>query len=316
MISMGSGPSAVVASGGITSAICVRPLGNRAMGGVVRGRVPSTVVNAAKKRTKLRVYLRLLRGNCLSRRNAGLLKVGPRAVGTVEGRRTLQSALRGINRPCMSTGILPASTRYIAFTNRVNFPMLVDPTFAPSFSRPVHYRGTSSVLSNFNDYTRQSLMGRMCMEGYISSCGRIRFITVHSSFNGYVDMDDARGVSDINVRSNSDVIIVPTRALASDRAMELHETTEGVTSCLGVRKDYGIHFTVGSSNDRCVILTIRPRLGHAATLISGTANCPVTRVSTGVTLKCGLCRVGGSVANIAATTGRPTVSCYTMGIPE
>lgn len=315
-ILIGSGPTAVVASARVTSRICVRPLAIRSMSQVVHRRCPSTVLPALNKRVNLGLTMTLNGANVLSRLGVRVLNAGLTSVSRTRSHRGFGRLVRHLGRPMPTSGAMNAITRTLRFTRRVNCPIVIQPTFAVNNANNNVYRGSSSLGTVTTGNLSLSPTARYLVRGSVTNCGRVRFRMVHSTTSGTVMIYYVRGFSPINVRANSSVIFTPYRALSSHRCRVLHSYTLGLVQTLGVRNNYGIRLTLSPGDCRCGIVRIGPQISHSSTLTSGTANCPVTGVTTGVTIKLALSRVGGPIAKAAFTRFRPTLSCMIYGVPH
>lgn len=139
---------------------------------------------------------------------------------------------------------------------------------------------------------------------------------IHSHFSGYVAIYGVRGFSPLNVRANRSVIVTPSRALAGGRCRGLHRLTVHVVHRVNVINRYGMRCTFSPRSRSCQIVRMGTHLSHSSTLTSGTANCPLTFITTGLKLNCKLFSLGGSMAGAASTFFRPTLSCIIYGVPH
>lgn len=311
IILVGSGPTAVVASARVTSGICVRPLGLRCITEVVHRREPSTVLPSLNNRANLGLYIRLTGGNILGRYSIRVLNAHFRTVRETRSERLFGRLYRGLNRPILPSSVYSGLRSNLGVTSRVNCPIILHPTFA-----------LNNANNNFTSSRRRyhlvlggtltlSPIRRILIRGDVGNCGRVRCRMVHSTGSATVAVYGVRGVSPINVRANSSVIIYPSRALAGGRCRVLHSSTLHVVHRLRVRNNYGIRFTLSPRSFRCCLVRMGPHISHSSTLTSGTSNCPVTEMSTGVTINVRLSRVP---VTGAPTSFRPALSCIMAGV--
>ncbi len=313
IILYGSGPTAVVASAAVTSGICVRPLALRFITGIVHCRHPSTVIPNVNKRANLGLTVRLRRGNVLGRYNIRLLNADDRDVGHTRSHRLFGRLYRSVNRPAVPSRVACDLRRTGGTTVRVNCPIMLHPTFALNNANNNFTCGRRRLIRVNLGTFGLSPIRRILVRGDIGNCGRVRFRIVHSNDSRTVAVYNVRGVSPINIRANSSVIITPVVALGSRSLGVLGSDTVGLVHRLGVRNNYGIRFTLGPRDSRCCLVRMGPHISHSSTLTSGTDNCPVTHIATGVTINVALRRVG---VTGAGTTFRPGLSCMVAGLPH
>lgn len=168
IILLGSGPTAVVASGSVTSEICVRPLAMRMMRRLVLGRGPSDILPALNNRTKLGLTVRLSRGNFLGRRGVELVNAATRAVGGTRSHRRFGSAVRGVNRPVTTSGIIAAMRSNLTFAGAVNCPMILHPTCALNKDNNNVTRGRCRLHRVLRGNLHLSHMNRILMRHYVT----------------------------------------------------------------------------------------------------------------------------------------------------
>lgn len=110
-------------------------------------------------------------------------------------------------------------------------------------------------------------------------------------------------------------MMTPAYSLSSGRLGVLRRLSAGYVHRLNVINRYGVRCTFGSSASSCHIVRIGTHLDHSSTLTSGTANCPLTFITTGITLNCALSRVN-RVKAPGSTCITPRLSCCVYGVPH
>ncbi len=311
IVLMGSGPTAVVASASVTSGICVRPLALRCITGVVHCRHPSTVIPKLNKRANLGLTIRLTGGNILTRYSIRVLNASFRDVRHTRSHRLFGRLYRDLNRPMLPSMVTGGVGRNVTTTRRVNCPIMLHPTFALNNANNNFTSGRRRLARVVHRTLSLSPARRMLIRGDVGKFGRVRCRIVHSTSSATVAVYGVRGVSPMNIRANSSVIMYPSRALAGGRCRLLHSSTLHVVHRLGVRNNYGIRFTLSPLSFGCCLVRIGPHIDHSSTLTSGTDNCPVTHMDTGVTINLHLSRVR---VTGAPTSFRPTLSCIIAGV--
>lgn len=316
VILVNNNPATIMTDTNFADQIYFEPLTVDVLEMIIEKERPEGLLATLGGQTGLNLAFQLSEQGILKKYGVKLLGSSIESIKKGEDREAFRQLMRELNEPVPDSEIVHTLTEALAFSEKVDFPIIVRPAYTLGGTGGGIAGNKEELTKLVEGGLKESPIHQCLIEKSIAGYKEIEYEVMRDANNTCITICNMENIDPVGIHTGDSIVVAPSQTLTDEEYQMLRSASIKIISALEIVGGCNIQFALDPNSNNYYLIEVNPRVSRSSALASKATGYPIARMAAKLAVGYSLSEIINPVTGDTFASFEPALDYVVVKIPK